>query len=140
MLDQPLPVSKMKRAAILFSRALLVRCPVCGGGGIFAHWFKLKDRCPTCGFVYTRGEHGYQLGSMALNLVVPMLLWFLGFFGLLFATWPTPPWELIQWGSITFMVAVPLLFYPMSHTLAIALDLLVRPPRQPGSSEAPRRG
>ena len=137
-LDQPLPESKLRRAAILFPRALILHCPVCGGGEIFHHWFKIKDECPTCGFVYARGEHGYQIGSMALDLVVPLVIWFFAFFGILIGTWPTPPWDLLQWGSVAFMLGFPLLFYPMSHTLAIALDLLVRPPYAAGGPDAPR--
>ena len=138
-LDRPLSESKLRRAATLFPRALLLHCPVCGGNGIFQHWFKLKDECPTCGFVYARGEHGYQIGSMALDLVVPLVIWFFAFFGILIGTWPNPPWDLLQWGSVAFMLGFPLLFYPMSHTLAIALDLLVRPPYAAGGPDAPRR-
>lgn len=112
----------------LLARALLLHCPVCGGGSLFVHWFKIKDQCPTCGFVFARGESGYQLGSMAIDLVVPLIVWFFGFFGLVIGTWPNPPWQLLQWGSAAFMVAFPLFLYPFSHTLAIALDVLVRPP------------
>jgi len=122
---------------VVFPRALLLHCPLCGGGAIFKSWFALRDRCPTCGFLFARGEHGYQIGSMALDLVVPLILWFFGFFGTLIATWPNPPWDLLQWGSIAFMVGFPLLFYPMSHTLAIALDMLVRPPSQREGRESP---
>jgi len=128
---QPTPESTTGRAVVLFSRALLLHCPVCGHGGIFANWFKLKDRCPTCGFAFARGESGYQLGSMALDLVIPLVVWFFGFFGILIATWPNPPWTLLQWGSVAFMVGMPLLLYPFSHTLAIALDVLVRPVTRP---------
>jgi uncharacterized protein (DUF983 family) len=125
--SQPRPESDGRRALVLFTRALLLRCPICGGGGIFVHWFKIADRCPTCGFVFARGESGYQLGSMALDLVIPLLIWFVSFFAILYLTWPDPPWNLLQWGSVVLMVALPLLLYPMSHTLAIALDVLVRP-------------
>jgi uncharacterized protein (DUF983 family) len=126
--EQPRAESGFSRALALFSRALLLRCPVCGNGGIFRSWFKIKDRCPTCGFEFARGESGYQLGSMALDLVIPLLIWILAFLAILLATWPSPPWMLIQWGSVVFMIVFPLLFYPASHTLAIALDVLVRPP------------
>lgn len=115
---------------MLFSRALLLRCPVCGNGGIFVSWFKIKERCPHCGFVFGRGESGYQLGSMALDLVIPLIIWFVSFFAILYFTWPNPPWALLQWGSVVLMIALPLLLYPVSHTLAIALDVLVRPIRR----------
>ena len=136
-MDQPRPPSTAAPGIVRFARALLLRCPVCGGGGIFKSFFTLKDRCPTCGFVFARGEHGYQLGSMALNLVVPLVIWFLSFFGLLYATWPNPPWSWLQWGSVAFMVVFPIVFHPMSHTLAVALDVTVRPPNQ---RESPGRG
>jgi uncharacterized protein (DUF983 family) len=127
VMDDEEPVSKRGRGFTLFSRALLLRCPICGEGGIFDSWFKLKEQCPHCEFVFARGESGYQLGSMALDLVIPLIVWFFGFFGILFATWPNPPWAVLQWGSVVFMIGVPLLLYPFSHTLAIALDVLVRP-------------
>jgi hypothetical protein len=95
------------------------------------------DSCPTCGFVYARGEHGYQLDSMALDLVIPMLIWIFGFLAILLITWPNPPWFWLQWGSIAFMVVFPILFYPMSHTLATALDVLVRPPDRREGRESP---
>jgi uncharacterized protein (DUF983 family) len=124
------PPSHLRRALTLFARALVLRCPNCGGGGIFEHWFKIKKRCPTCAFVFSRGDPGYQLGSMAIALIIPLVVWFFSFFGIVILTWPAPPWALLQWGSVVFMVGFPLLLQPVSHTLAIALDLLVRPPDQ----------
>src|SRR3954451_14201854 len=120
--------SQSPRALVLLARALLLRCPVCGGGGLFVHWFKIREQCPTCKYVFARGESGYQLGSMAIDLVIPLIVWFFSFFGIVMLTWPNPPWTLLQWGSAAFMIACPLLLYPFSHTLAIALDVLVRPP------------
>jgi uncharacterized protein (DUF983 family) len=125
------------KALTLFGRAILVRCPVCGSGGLFEHWFKIKERCPRCGHVVGRGESGYQLGSMALDMVIPMLLWLGGLAITLIVTWPSPPWDLIKWGSIAIMLGLPLLLYPMSHTLAIALDLMVRPPEPPREGNEP---
>jgi len=119
--------SESRGAILLFSRALMLRCPVCGGSGIFEHWFKIREQCPTCTYVFARQESGYQLGSMAIDLVIPLIVWFVAFPGILIVTWPNPPWSLLQWGSAAFMVIFPLVLYPASHTLAIALDLLARP-------------
>ncbi|MFN0072997.1 MAG: DUF983 domain-containing protein [Chloroflexota bacterium] len=127
-MSQPRTQSGLLRAFVLFGRAITVRCPVCGSGGLFHSWFKIKESCPGCSFLIGRGESGYQLGSMALDLIIPLLLWIATLVTLLITTWPTPPWALIQWGSIVFIIGMPLLLYPMSHTLAIALDVLVRPP------------
>jgi uncharacterized protein (DUF983 family) len=50
-------------------RALLLRCPRCGSGGIMRSWFALEDRCPTCGLAFARGEASdYWLGAYAVNL------------------------------------------------------------------------
>jgi len=130
-MSRSLPESKLRRGLIVFSRALLLRCPVCGKGGIFEHWFKIKGQCPNCGYMFARGESGYQIGAMAFGLIIPLVSWFFLFFGILIGTWPNPPWTLLQWGSVAYMLLLPLLLYPVSHTLAIALDLLVRPPGRP---------
>lgn len=44
-------------------RGLLLRCPHCGGKGIFPTFFNLKDHCPTCGLRMERGESDYFVGA-----------------------------------------------------------------------------
>ena len=39
----------LPRPLALFGRALLRRCPNCGGRPIFDGWFRMRDRCPRCG-------------------------------------------------------------------------------------------
>ncbi len=126
--DAPKPRthSGLGKAMILFSRAALLRCPACGSGGLFASWFKLKERCPGCGLLFGR-DHGYELGSMALNLIFAEGIWVVSFVTILITTWPNPPWTLLQWGSVVLMVGLPLLLLPFTRTLALALDILVRP-------------
>lgn len=114
------------RAVSLFSRAFLLRCPNCGGGPIFQSWFKLATNCPRCGLKFERDE-GYFLGGMAINLtigeVIPVvavgLAWYF--------TRPNTPWQLLQYGWIASAVILPLLFFPHSRTIWLALDLLVHP-------------
>src|SRR5436190_24085579 len=55
-------------ALLMVARALLLRCPNCGAGGLFASWFKLRSACAVCGLVLER-EEGYFLGAMMFNLV-----------------------------------------------------------------------
>jgi hypothetical protein len=43
------------------------------------------------------------------------------------ATWPSPPWQLLQYGGIILMILAPVLFFPFSKTLFLAFDLLFRP-------------
>ena len=64
-----------------FLRALRLRCPKCGSGGILRHWFALVPACPRCGLAFDRGESGYQVGSYLVAMIAIELL----FVGLLAA-------------------------------------------------------
>jgi len=117
----------LRRAGLLVGRALLLRCPDCGGRGLFASWFRMKDACPACGLRFNRGERGYQVGSYMLNIIAAELIFMAVFLGILFATWPTPPWTVLQYGGALLMVLAPLALYPFTKTLFLAMDLAVRP-------------
>jgi len=117
----------MKRAFLLFWRALRLRCPNCGGGPIFRSWFRLRPYCPSCGLPLERGEQGYQVGSYMFNIVISELIFVLLFLGIVLLTWPSPPWGLLQYGGIALMILAPIIFFPFSKTLFLAFDLLFRP-------------
>src|SRR5688572_1851356 len=109
------PQGSALRVFTLFARALLLRCPVCGRGGIFTSWFRTKRRCPSCGFSLER-EEGYFSGAMAVNLVATELILTAVMVTLLVvswplaATWPAPPQLQIAWyASIAAAVLLPLL-------------------------------
>ena len=53
----------------LLGRAFLLRCPNCGGGKLFYGFFKVRERCPTCGILLERGEADYFIGAYTLNLI-----------------------------------------------------------------------
>jgi uncharacterized protein (DUF983 family) len=127
-----------RRAAILVWRAVRLRCPNCGGKGIFTSWFRMRPRCPTCGLRLERGEQGYVVGSYMFNIVASELVWAAIFVGILFATWPSPPWTLLEIGGGILMVALPFLFYPFSKTLFLAFDLLFNPVR-PEDEQSPAK-
>ena len=93
------------RAIVLFSRALQLHCPVCGHGGLFVWWFRLKERCPRCGLALGRGRVGHELRAIVLNLLIPFLVWFVLYFVALASTWPDPPSTLLDWGSAVLMIA-----------------------------------
>jgi uncharacterized protein (DUF983 family) len=118
------------RAIVLFSRALLLRCPVCGSSGIFQAWFRLEERCPGCRFVFGRAKVGHQFVAMTLNLIIPFLVWSVAYFVILVMTWSDPPWAWLKGSTVVLMLALPLLHYPVSHALAIALEVLFHPPKR----------
>jgi uncharacterized protein (DUF983 family) len=118
----------MKRILTLMLRALALRCPNCGGGGVFSSWFRIKTQCETCGLAFERNEgEDYFLGGMMFNIVLAELVYIGAMVIWIMITWPTPPWTIIQYIGVPFMAVVPFLFYPMSKTVWLAFDLLFRP-------------
>ncbi len=111
----------------LVGRALRLRCPQCGGGGLFRGWFQIRERCPTCGLRTERGEAGYVVGSYMFNFMAAELIWAALVVTLVVLTWPAPPWGLLLYGGGALMLLLPLLCYPFSKTLFLAFDLVFRP-------------
>jgi uncharacterized protein (DUF983 family) len=102
------------------------RCPNCGRGKAFETYFKLKDRCEVCGYSFYR-EEGYWTGAMIMNIAACEVWFFALFVGTLLFTWPD-----IQWGPVLIVALVtngllPVLFYPHSKTVWMALDLHFHP-------------
>src|SRR5215212_5967475 len=109
----------MRKFIVLFSRALMLRCPACAAGPLFHHWLQAAKECPGCHLRLERDE-GHFVGAMAFNLVAAELSWVIGLVLALVVTWPTPPWNAITVCSILAMVLLPVVFYPFSRTLFYA--------------------
>ena len=122
----------LPRILALFGRALLRRCPNCGGGPIFDGWFRMRVHCPRCGLELQRGEEGYQVGAYMFNIIAAELIFAALFVGVLVATWPDPPWNFLLYGGMALMIVVPVVFYPFSKTIFLAFDLIFRPVRPSG--------
>lgn len=45
----------------------------------------------------------------------------------LLRTWLDPPWSLILYGGAVLMIVTPIVFYPFSKALWLAIDLVFRP-------------
>lgn len=113
-----------------FARALLLRCPACGGGPVLLGWFRLAPSCPTCGLRLERGEEGYWVGSYMFNIVATELLLAVVGIAIAVATWPAPPWNALMAGGAVLMVLAPVAFLPFSKLLFLAFDLVFRPPTE----------
>ena len=50
----------------LLKRALRLRCPRCGGGRLFAGYFRMYAHCPNCNLKYEQ-DPGYFLGATYIN-------------------------------------------------------------------------
>lgn len=109
-------------------RGIRLRCPRCGGGGVMRGWFSMQRRCPHCQLVLDRGESSdYWLGAYTINFVVAEFVAVLLIVALILFTLPDVPWTVVQWAAIAAAVATPILFFPFSRTLWLALDLWARP-------------
>lgn len=66
---------KVTRGQIV-ARGLTHRCPNCGAKTLFKSGtlFRLNKQCPSCGFLFERGnDEGFFLGSMSLNYGVTLI-------------------------------------------------------------------
>ena len=103
-------------------RGVLRRCPRCGQGGLFTRWFAMPDRCPRCGLAFERGD-GFWLGAMAINLGVAEGAFGVYLVAVIAITWPTVPWFWLTVGGLLLGVVAPIVFYPFSKTIFLAIDL-----------------
>jgi uncharacterized protein (DUF983 family) len=110
----------------MLRRAAARRCPVCGAGGLFRHWVRMVPACPCCGLRFRRVD-GHWLGSWFLNVCVVQTV----VVGVLVigvaATYPDPPILPLAVVDGVAALVVPLLFFPFSRTLWVAIDLAMRP-------------
>lgn len=88
----------------------------------------MRPACRSCWLDFERHEQGYLVGGYMLNIVVAEGIFLFGFLGVLVATWPDPPWELLKLLAPVTMLVAPILTYPFSKTFFLAMDLAVRPP------------
>jgi uncharacterized protein (DUF983 family) len=124
-----LPESPALRLSTLLGRAVSRRCPYCGARGIFTNYWALHVQCPRCGVVFER-EDGYFLGAYAINLIAAE---FLGFGGILILlVWTELSTLALQMIAVVVAIGLPVLAYPFTRSLWMALDLMIHhPEKQP---------
>lgn len=106
-------------------RALRRRCPRCGFAA-FSSYFTLREHCEKCGLRFER-EEGYWVGALIINTVVAFGTFLLLFVGGILLYWPDVPWGALGTVTIVAMALLPILFYPISKTLWMALELSWHP-------------
>lgn len=127
----------------LLWRGAIKRCPRCGGGHVYQGWFRMHERCPTCGIRFER-EPGFFVGAYLMNFAIVIVLLFIECMA--FVGWKATHQDAgvtvpIVAGLIIAVVA-PLFFYPYSRTLWSALDMGGTPiePDEVDEAEAFLRG
>lgn len=115
--------------ARMILRGLAKRCPFCGHRKIFDSWFRLKDRCPECGHRFNQ-EQGFYTGAYAVNFVITegLLLLLLIPYILLSASDPDFELNVVPFAIAALVAAIagPILFYPFSRSVWIAIDMTLR--------------
>lgn len=132
------PTGGFLRGALrIVGRAVRLRCPNCGGRGLFRSWFRMARECPVCHLPLERNEQGYQVGAYMFNIALAELVFIVVLVGVLVRTWPDPPWKALTWISVGLMVILPVVFYPFSKTLFLGFHLLFHPEREAGPPPPP---
>jgi uncharacterized protein (DUF983 family) len=120
-------------------RGLRRRCPRCRSRGIFESYFRLKEACPTCAYPFER-ESGYWVGAITINMAVAEAAFFVLFIGVILLTMPGVEWGPLLLVAIATNAIMPVLFYPFSKTVWMAVDLHFHPHRQEESDVDLREG
>jgi len=108
-------------------RAVRRRCPRCGARGVWLNFMKMRARCPSCDLEFDRGESDYFYGAYMLNFVAAELVAVFVFVIGLVLTLPTPPWNVLTGITVAIAVLAPILLYPTTKALWLAVDLMFRP-------------
>lgn len=109
----------------MIGRALTRCCPRCGAGA-FSSFYNLKEHCDRCGLRFER-EEGYWVGALIINTTVTFASFLILFVGGMVAFWPEVPWGAIGVVTIGVMAVLPIVFYPLSKTIWMALELSWHP-------------
>ena len=112
----------------MMGRAVLRRCPRCGDRRAwFESWFRQGPRCRSCGVRRTRNVEGHELGSLTIGLVVNIGLIVMALGIAIALTAPDVPVLTIYVVLATTAICVPIVTWPMTHTVWMAIDLRARP-------------
>ena len=116
-------------------RGCLLRCARCGSGRLFRRWVTMATHCPRCGMPFERGE-GFMLGVMAINIGLCSAVFVVYLVAGFVLTWPDPPIGLLTAVGLVLLAATPVVFYPFSKTIWLAIDFFMRPLDVVESAEA----
>jgi len=97
------------------------RCARCGSGHLFRHYLAMVPDCPGCGLHFER-ESGYWAGALAINIIATGGLFAIVFVAILIATIPHVPVALALAILIPIAALGPIVYYPYSKTVWVAVD------------------
>lgn len=103
----------------LLSRALRLRCPICGETKLFRGMFTMHKQCDKCGTTFER-EPGFFLGSIYINYGLTALLVAIFYPILLFSN--TVKEMPLLLGCFLFTILFPLVLFRHSRSIWLGFD------------------
>ena len=120
----------------MLRRAVMLRCPWCGSRRTFVRrWFGKYDRCRTCGIRWRR-EEGFELGAVTINTVLTFIVLTAAMTIGFIRTSPDIPVLPMVLSLVGVAILMPIVIYPFTFTIWLALDLAVHRPDAAELTEA----
>jgi uncharacterized protein (DUF983 family) len=112
----------------MLRRAAMLRCPRCGSRRTFIRkWLGKYERCRTCGIRWRR-EEGFELGAVTINTVLTFIVLTAGMTIGFIRTSPDIPVLPLVLSLVGVAILMPIVIYPFTFTIWLALDLAVHRP------------
>lgn len=111
----------MRRLLRAFVDGMILRCPRCHVGWMFAGWFRIHPACQHCGMPFESAS-GEITGGMGINIATTLVIVIVAAGVLGFQ--PDLPIEAVLLGLGAFAIGFPIVFYHSSRGLWIALLFL----------------
>jgi uncharacterized protein (DUF983 family) len=105
----------------MLTRGFTRRCARCGAGHLFHAYLRMVPDCPKCGLHFER-EQGYWAGALAINIIATAGLFTIVFVALIIATAPDIPVAPVLIVLIPIAILGPIVYYPFSKTVWVAVD------------------
>jgi uncharacterized protein (DUF983 family) len=105
----------------MLGRGFSKRCARCGSNHLFRGWFQIVDHCPRCGLHFER-EEGYWAGALAINIGLTAAVFVVVFVVGIALTAPDIPVVELLAILVPLMIVVPIVSYPFSKTVWVAVD------------------
>jgi Protein of unknown function (DUF983) len=81
------------------------------------------ESCPRCGYEFSR-EEGYWVGAVIVNTAASMAIFLVVFLTSVIVMAPDIDWVVLLAIGVGINLVFPVLFYPFSKTIWMAVDLV----------------
>jgi uncharacterized protein (DUF983 family) len=117
-------------------RAITLRCPNCGSRRSFVRrWLGRHDRCRTCGIEWRR-EDGFELGAITMNTILTFIAVTVTMTVGVIVTLPEIPVGSLVIALVAIAALLPIVLFPFTNLLWLAVDLAAHPPTEPELARA----